>query len=83
MDANEHLVECWVEEQTPGARVQTPWGVITLGDDAGGGQVVEVEAVAAFDLVLHGRTTSYFEHVEPGRHLLLLTVLDRTDVMRS
>ncbi len=76
----ERMVEWWIEEATPGERVQTPWGVIWLGEEVGGGQEVGVAADEAFMLVVHGRTASFVEQIAPGYQRLLLTVLDRTDV---
>lgn len=76
----ERRVEWWVEGVAPGERVQTPWGVMWLGGEVGGGQEVWVAADEAFTLVVHGRTTTFSEQVTPGRQRLLLTVLDRTDV---
>lgn len=81
VDINECLVECWIENERSGACFETPWGTIELAEQAGGGQVIEVKAAAAFDLILHRGPTSFFEHLTPGKHRLLLTVLDRTDVM--
>lgn len=76
----ERMVEWWIEGATPGERVQTPWGAIWLGQEMGGGREVWVAADGAFTLVVHERTTSFFEQVAPGYHRLLLTALDRTDV---
>ncbi len=81
VDINERLAECWIENERSGACFETPWGRIEVAEQAGGGQIVDVLATAVFDLVLHRGPTSFFEHLTPGKHRLLLTVLDRTDVV--
>lgn len=77
---DERSVEWWVAETPRGARIQTPWAELWVGDSGGRGQEVWVEATEAFDLVLHTNASSFFEHIQTGRHRLLLTILDRTDV---
>lgn len=81
IDIKENLVEFQIENEMPGARFETPWGGIQVGEESGGGQTVAVDATSAFDLLIHKGTASFFEHLTPGRHCLLLTVLDRTDVV--
>jgi hypothetical protein len=81
IDIDSNVVECWVMGEGRGSRFETPWGVIEVEEAVGGGQVVGVEAWADFDLLLHTGATSFLEHLSPGRRRLLLTVLDRTDVV--
>ncbi|MBX7235684.1 MAG: hypothetical protein K1X65_14955 [Caldilineales bacterium] len=81
IDIDGRLVECWIKGESPGPRFETPWAVIEVGEEVGGGRVVGVEAWEDFDLCLHTGATSFFEHLTPGYHRLLLTLLDRTDVV--
>jgi hypothetical protein len=70
----------WHIAADPGQRrVVTPWGELELGAETGGGREVWVEATAAFDCVLQDERVTLYEHIEPGRHRLLLTGLDRTE----
>ena len=80
VDEENRTAEGWIEGIASGSRVILPWGTIRLGEQSGAGQQVEIEADEPFFLLLHTAVTSYHEHVLPGRHRLLLTVLDRTDV---
>ena len=80
IDPSARLVEWDVTASPPGVRLSVPWGVLWLGENEGGGQVVWVEAMAPFNLSIHYGGTSFFESIQPGRHRLLLTWLDRTDV---
>lgn len=81
IDIDGRLVECWIKGESPGPRFETPWAVIEVGEEVGGGRLVGVEAWEDFDLWLHTGATSFFEHLTPGYHRLLLTLLDRTDVV--
>lgn len=63
-------------------RVLTPWAQMWLGDDRGEGLEVWVEATHEFDLVVHWAGVSYSEHIQPGKTRLLLSYLDRTEVVR-
>ena len=80
VDEENRTAEWWIEGIAPGSTVLLPWGRVQIGEQSGAGQRVEVEADEPFFLVLHTAVTSYHEHMRPGRHRLLLTVLDRTDV---
>ncbi len=42
--------------------------------------MVLVEAVHSFQLILETESTTFVEYITPGRHTVLLTELDRTDV---
>lgn len=80
IDESNHVVECATDEMGREEYLSLPWGVLWRGDEIGGGQEVWVEATAEFDLILHHGPTTFFEHISTGRHRLVLTVLDRTDV---
>ncbi|MCX7853569.1 MAG: hypothetical protein N2383_12395 [Caldilineales bacterium] len=76
----EQRLVIWHVAADPARReVVTPWGRLWLGDETGGGREVWVEATAAFACLLQDESATFYEHIEPGRHRLLLTVLDRTD----
>ena len=71
----------WDAIQTPvGQRVPLPWGVVWRGEELGAGMEVWVEAWAPFTLVVHGDRVMLLEPIQPGRHRLLLTRLDSTEV---
>lgn len=79
LDPEQRLV-VWDVTADPAQReVVTPWGRLWLGAETGGGREVWVEATVAFACVLQDESATVYEHIEPGRHRLLLTVLDRTD----
>lgn len=80
VDEENRTAEWWIEGTAAGSTLILPWGTMRLGELSGAGQQVEIEADEPFFLLLHTAVTSYQEHVLPGRHRLLLTVLDRTDV---
>lgn len=81
VETEARLVECLIGQEGPGTRYETPWGMIELGEETGAGLRITVEASEDFDLLLHRGATSLFEHLSPGRRRLLLTHLDRTDVV--
>ncbi len=64
----------------PFDRLRTPWGWLWRGEETGAGVEAWVEADADFLLILEGETITLVEHVAPGRHRYLLTVLDSTNV---
>lgn len=79
LDPEQRLV-VWDVTADPAQReVVTPWGRLWLGDETGGGREVWVEADATFTCVLVNEDATFSYPIEPGRHRLLLTVLDRTD----
>ncbi len=66
----------------PFERLRTPWGWLWRGEETGAGLEVWVEAEMPFLLTVEGEAITLVEHVTPGRHRLLLTALDSTDVRR-
>jgi hypothetical protein len=80
IEPEQRLVIWHVAADPAQAQIVTPWGRLWLGDDTGGGREVWVEADAAFTCVLVGEEATFSHPIEPGRHRLLLTRLDRTDI---
>lgn len=82
-DAEEGWAQWLIMDARSKQKVETPWAELWLGAEQGAGLEVWVQASQAFHLTLFWGETSFFEAITPGRSRLLLTVLDRTEVLRS
>ncbi len=77
---HEQRLLIWHIAADPGReRVITPWGELWLGAETGSGREIWVDATAPFACVLQDENITLYEPIEPGRHRLLLTKLDRTE----